>query len=536
MPKANGLFNPSNATPAMQRAVRSVCAIVSGPHSGTGVLIGPDLVLTACHVVQHVLTPEDYGELRCIFDYVADGSGATNSGTEVGVLAGALCRSLPSPGDMQGGAPTFLPDCLDFAIIRLASPIGRRPTRDGLSRGWLQLPKSPDLPDNEDEIFLYQHPTGENFQKTQQPLRCGRGNVDGTLGDNARFVHTAESRPGSSGGPCFDMDKEFAFVGLHNSGHRSGDNSQKRFVPLLKIVPYIRHKFAADGLLQEFFQDPPSLGLPDGARDAEVARRRNAALWLMDRMTEEIRFRRTAAAKPAAPAMPLPRVHLIACRDDDLPEFFTKRLEFLPLYPTHKLREDAILTGLAQGELARSFDGRVEGWPTIDHADRRKAEIDVLVSDLDVDGRQLLVLKGDYTDGMDATTERELMAHLASALHARVDGTPGTLLCLVCLTVDHTRPDAAAIIESFAGLWNDASAPPGCGLCIQLSDIGLADLTGWRVVIETAWGENQVLRREMESLFRNQTRLRMKRVVDELGDDIDLVIRSSRPAGQGRQP
>lgn len=529
------LSNPLTATPNVQRAIRSVCAIVSGPHNGTGVLIGPDLVLTAYHVIDHVTERADIDGMHCYFDYVEDGADSpAGGGMEVGVLAVDVCSSPPSPGDLEGGPPEFRRDLLDYAILRLNSPMGRRPARDGRPRGWVRLPREPVVPDIEDEIYLFQHPEGDNFFHRQQPLRYGLGEVVDVLEHAARFVHTAGSAPGSSGGPCFDVSKDFAFVGLHNAGHRKGDTMQKRFVPLFWIVSHIHRKLSGDGIIGELFKEPPAFDQLAAPNDVEVARRRSVALWLMDRTTEEIKFRRKIEAQPADPQTAVPRVHLVVCQDNDKPDFFSKRLEHLPLQPTARERMGALLDGLAKGELARTFDGRLLGWPALDHPERRKDELDTLVSDLDTGGRQLIVFMGTYEDGMDVTSERALLEHLAAALHARFRGTAVILQCLVCLMVPE-RPDAAAIVESFAGLWTETSAPPGCGICIELSEIALSDLATWRDALENTWGENEAFRREMENLFRRDRRYRMARLAEELGDDIDQLIRTARTGEMGRQ-
>lgn len=524
------LSNPMIAGPILQRAARSVCAIVSGAHHGTGVLIGADLVLTAHHVVAHLIGAAQPNDTVCIFDYAETEAGKP---AQVGMEAGVQCVvdrcfSPPSPGDIQGQPRIFYKDHLDYAVLQLNTPMGRRPASDGAPRGWIALPRYPTRSDKGEEIYLFQHPQGTNFQHRPQPLRCGTGEIAEILGQNDRFVHTARSARGASGGPCFNLTREFAFVGLHNAGHTEDDTVQKRFVPLDRIVDHIRLALQDDGFVNALFTEPPPANSASIANKVDVARRRDIALCLMDRKIEEIKFRKAAEAKPVDGRTAVPKVHVIVCREDDKPELFATRLEYLSLHPTDSKREGEVRRGLSKGELPRTFNSRTESWPAVDHAKRRENEIDTIVSDIDTDGSQLIVFVGGYEDGMDVNSERALVEHLVSALGARCRDTSGMVQCLICLTVPE-MPSAQAIIESFTGLWPETAPPPGFGVCIELSDIAKSDLAPWCKILRETWGENERFSSEMDKLFQSSRRQRMARLVNELRDDIDQLIRDADP-------
>lgn len=180
---------------------------------GTGFLVAADLVLTNHHVVvasmegphDAFLAPE---AINCRFDFANDTTGRV-AGTAVALAAAWLVawapRSAFDPGD-NGGSPAA--GDLDFALIRLASPVGNQPAPGVAKRGWVKSSKPP-VVKPKDILFIAQHPMGD-------PIKLGIG---ATLGVNAgatRVTYDANTERGSSGSPVFNAALDL--VALHHSG------------------------------------------------------------------------------------------------------------------------------------------------------------------------------------------------------------------------------------------------------------------------------------------------------------------------------
>src|SRR5581483_1696545 len=141
---------PESEVPALQKAIGSgsvfhdaepflaslgsrvswVCQVIVPGGGGTGVLVGPNLVLTNHHVVASV--PEkgvSPAQVACIFDFKQLANGQQLSpGRRVPLAPNWCFASRPhSPSDTvrNGGPPAA--EHLDYAIIRLAAKVGEEP-------------------------------------------------------------------------------------------------------------------------------------------------------------------------------------------------------------------------------------------------------------------------------------------------------------------------------------------------------------------------------------------------------------------------
>jgi hypothetical protein len=195
----------------LERAKRRVCLIESdGGALATGFLVGPDVIMTCHHVIDDFVGT-DGANLSARFDYrSADrGEKSVNAGTRHEFARPWLLASAP-PGPTDHLDPDVEPDSahLDFALLRLATPVGNE-TIEGEKRGWVPLlAKPPELRPN-DIVCVLQHPDGEPLQMAidsvlpQQPWRT-------------RVRYVANTEGGSSGSPCFNLDGDF--VALHHYG------------------------------------------------------------------------------------------------------------------------------------------------------------------------------------------------------------------------------------------------------------------------------------------------------------------------------
>jgi hypothetical protein len=215
-------------------AIDQICAIwIDGQVKGTGFLIGPDLVLTCQHVIEALANaPKAYDELGkprlvCLFDYL--------SSAEIGnlqQLPSFITQALPvQNGDWLVDTSEPHPDdgkvvkhatpdptgYLDFAVIRLAEPIGMSSVGAGGGpvRGWIELPKqNPDLHQG-GRLFVVQHPAAEQLQ-------FDLGVYMASFAADTRILYGANAVNGSSGAPCFDS--QIKVVGLHTgAANVSGD-------------------------------------------------------------------------------------------------------------------------------------------------------------------------------------------------------------------------------------------------------------------------------------------------------------------------
>ncbi|HVV88710.1 MAG TPA: trypsin-like peptidase domain-containing protein, partial [Kofleriaceae bacterium] len=170
---------------------------LDGRASGTGFLVGPDLVLTC----EHVIAPP-HGELTVRFDHRTEGGQTVAPGVVVKVVA-VVDRSPPSPHDLER-RPAAEPaaDQLDHALLRLEraigdEPIGAQAEPGAPPRGWLTLARSGFVAGA--PLAIVQHPRGRPVALAVEPHAICGVNAGGT-----RVRYRTRTEPGSSGSPCFD--------------------------------------------------------------------------------------------------------------------------------------------------------------------------------------------------------------------------------------------------------------------------------------------------------------------------------------------
>jgi hypothetical protein len=245
----------------MQRRVRCVCRVdyadCSPPGVGTGFLVGPDLVLTNWHVVKRLQDAPDERkrsiatELRFRFDLIERADAVDGKGrATTAALAGdsPVIRSSPAGGvELAGGTGEPAMNALDYALIRIAEPVGRDPVSGAASnetRGRIQFAPAmpPTVPDS--ALMVLQHPMrGE--------LQFAIGRLLGPNGTGSRIKHTAATQRGSSGSPV--LDAGLAPLALHNGTRSDQENANQSFntaVPLAHIA-----RDLSDAGITEVFQD-----------------------------------------------------------------------------------------------------------------------------------------------------------------------------------------------------------------------------------------------------------------------------------------
>ncbi len=210
-------FDPNQLKTFISRAQAFRCRVlVNRNPEGSGCLISPSLVLTAWHVIARAAPdqPDPPPPPAPIEVQLSDGQKRR-------ALPHALYQSKSTSDEFAGRLPSedaAFSGCNDVALIKLERP-------DGSRLGFAPLPAKCQQTLSESSIMLLHFPEGRD-------PGFGFGKIAEYDGITARWQHDVETKPGSSGGPCFNT--HFVLAGLH----------QGRWPPAGRLVPVDR--FFAD--------------------------------------------------------------------------------------------------------------------------------------------------------------------------------------------------------------------------------------------------------------------------------------------------
>lgn len=212
---------------------QQICRIElsTGQPLGTGFLVARDLVMTAEHVV--VYAPKQHGSeglMQARFDYaISPRTGKLLEGIPFALVERDwLVRSSPPYGDPPNSA-------VDTALIRLAQPAGLAKVQgDADVRGWVDLSDGVvEVPENS-ALAIMQHPEGGALK-----MSLNTQAVLGTDQESGRLMYRTDTLPGSSGGPCFDLD--WKFVAMHEGRDVRGGN-HNRGIPFSMIKGWLERE------------------------------------------------------------------------------------------------------------------------------------------------------------------------------------------------------------------------------------------------------------------------------------------------------
>lgn len=297
--------------PAIMFARRRLCLIeaqndIGGPTVGSGFLVGPSIVLTNLHVVNHLdrtIGAYDKDLLIVKFDYSETTSLKNDAASEYTVLddwmyaEGALGDELRAETgqdywwNTDSERKRFMADVAetpDFALIRLdGSP--------GLQRGWYDIAKASRREPT--GVWALHHPLAndQTISRGYVPLNSGRG--------AARLFHSASTAIGSSGGLLLNQSGEptaLHYLGLEVTQKVDGkENSQINLaIPLHHIAERLRKLNLLESL-ETPHQIGPFKSCIDGRRP--VFGRKAFLRHLNDLWTGEIRIMRIFVSETTRP-------------------------------------------------------------------------------------------------------------------------------------------------------------------------------------------------------------------------------------------
>jgi hypothetical protein len=249
----NTSFDPSVDGFRLRQTAPHMCRIdIDGKVAGTGFLVKPHLVLTAYHVVSPLLDKDQeirgsHNRISIVFDDRRDIRGSVVS------LMPAIAISVPvhwlvdsshcltveqlgTDSDEYTREIDAEKGPWDYALIRLEKIASLEHV--GLTFGSLSVR-------DRDPILVFHHPKGKTLVGT-------RGAVKSVLPQGVRFKHTANTKDGSSGGPC--LNGNYEVIGIHQAGaYALGEGRNRvpnRGVPIIPI---------AKKLVGKLMDPPPEL-------------------------------------------------------------------------------------------------------------------------------------------------------------------------------------------------------------------------------------------------------------------------------------
>ena len=249
-----GFIDPQSDLQMRRDALRRTAMVeIGGRPAGTGFLVGPDLLLTAAHVLDSRNMPPQLGDCQvmAVFDFVADqGRSPAETGQRIRVDLNPVGGSLPTPAEREGNASDWNADAdhLDFLLLRLQKPMADD-TADGSPRGFFPIAAAPYAFDNAAHLQIHQHPLGQT-----QLLSAMAGPFD-VNPNGTRVRYLGNTLKGSSGSAVLDMRGRVVAM------HHFAQNGLNQGVLISAIAAKIPD-FA--------FELPPAVHAPDPGQDEQL--------------------------------------------------------------------------------------------------------------------------------------------------------------------------------------------------------------------------------------------------------------------------
>jgi V8-like Glu-specific endopeptidase len=269
----------------LERLERQICRVKVQKSReniyGTGLLVGPDLIMTNYHVVKEVIDgPLSPHKVRIYFDYKLDEKNQMQDQGAVCELADDWHSDHSENSDLDLQKHEHIPEVeahkLDYALLRLKEKPGLTPINDGSQtiRGWMELPVEAYDFQPGDALFILHHPNGDPLQ-----LDMNTQGFQAINQNRTRVWYTTSTDYGSSGAPCFNL--KWQLVAIHQSGdpeyHQAAAYNQG--IPLATIYAFLQKR--GKGSLLNIPPPPPlplptydtptlEFALPEGAMNEQV--------------------------------------------------------------------------------------------------------------------------------------------------------------------------------------------------------------------------------------------------------------------------
>ncbi|WP_036017361.1 serine protease [Bradyrhizobium sp. WSM1743] len=490
----------------MRRYACACSVVVGGQGNGSGLLVGPDLVLTNYHVVM-----TDNGDLhaasniKCRFGYFETGEFADGQHNWADVM-GIVTFSGVAPGDkeLKTAASDFVDaasdDLYDYALLRLAKPVGasagKALTGNLDPLGWVLLVPDQELPAQGQPVSVVQFPertgaAGRGY--AQEASSIGSGKLIALIADGVRVEHSAPTRKGASGGGVFDS--EARLIGLHVAGKdRADKTAENRFIPISRILSDIKRKNEA--VFKEMVAanppDPTVFGLSRKMKNA-IEERVAAAKVVLGRQLEHARILQ-AFAKETVVNQVLYQYKL------DGFDYFVRRIREIS---TARLENRTIAD--VQSEFLQGKSGKGDAfiawengsftWPRFDASeDEARSDMQLMLENYGYKPRTLLVIDVGDLECRNPATERQFIKLFGEVLweYASRQAGGATSRPMYQALVAYRRPASAFDIKPFSPLWKDTAAPQRCGVSVTLTKLQLNDVLAWAQALNSAWSPEQV--------------------------------------------
>ncbi|MGN9906614.1 trypsin-like serine peptidase [Phytohabitans sp. LJ34] len=218
----------TGAKAILDAGLRTALIEVDGRRSGSGVLIGKDLILTAQHVVRSKSGAKGKPEIVAVFDYDESPlASPAETGTRVPVVE-IVAESPPAPAELGSASTSAAADHLDFAVLRLISPAppGTDTYGHATFRSFYEL-KAVEYDIRGAELVVVHHPLGAGQKMSE--VKSPRWDMDRT-----RIRYDSNTLQGSSGGPIVDHDGNLVAI------HHYFGNRRNQGVPISAIARLLR--------------------------------------------------------------------------------------------------------------------------------------------------------------------------------------------------------------------------------------------------------------------------------------------------------
>lgn len=498
------------------RRYACVCSvIVDRAGRGSGFLIAEDLVMTNYHVVfdEEANGFFEPSRIKIRFNFFTDDQYENDEHDWVALPEDAneafIAYSPPASIDLEGISenerdyldatdPALPVPLLDYAILRLTSPIGKEAGRTSLGLevrplGWIALASALDFGQR---LVVFQFPERVRANRgfSQQPQQTSRSTHAVPVANGLRAKYDASTRHGSSGSPVFD---DIKLVGLHNAGQDLNNTANNRFVPIDRILDDLASRFPP--LHAQLTNDrPPPIAAQQTDATADLSERVKRAIYERVKAAETLIDREAQndviQAKLRTPDTIIHVNHIVCQEKGDEIELFVDRIKVgaaqIEADTPNFIERYLCGSKAAEGD-ALAWKPAGMYWPPPNTApEEARTRFRTALAARRYASRTLIVLQSSDLGKRSPEEEHVYMKILGEecAEYVKTTQTPPAKAwqALQALVV-HKIPSGIQIdLSTMVPLWTEPP-PPHCGASLLLPRVTRNDIEGWRVDVNEAW-------------------------------------------------